>query len=329
MDVRDVLPRDAIPSVDDPEFGPGHVGADDDEVVVVDGDPPRAYPLRILGHHEVVNDVVPGAPAPVGGDDTGRDGEADVGGRPVAVTWCPICWSAVAYDRRVDGRTLTFGVSGKLADDSLVLYDRETETEWQQTSGRAIAGEFEGRRLAALPAGVTTYGEFRDAHPDGVVLQPPTAGDGTDTAGAYDVAPYEAYRERDAFGLHGMRGEGPPREWDRTDLDPKTVVLGVEADGDAVGYPAPAVAAAGGVLTDRVGGTDAVVVGDGDRLHAYADPGHDWALVDGALRGDGAVWTPATGESDDGRSLDPLAARRLFAFAWQDLHGPDAFYGLD
>ena len=109
MHVESVLPRDAIPSVDAPEFGPRYVGDPGDEVVVVDAEPPRAYPIRLLSYHEVVNDVL----------DAGGDR------RPIAVTWCPICWSAVVYDRTVAGRTLEFGVSGKLADDALVL-DRKS-----------------------------------------------------------------------------------------------------------------------------------------------------------------------------------------------------------
>ncbi|MFT4947740.1 MAG: hypothetical protein ACI8TL_001989, partial [Natronomonas sp.] len=88
MNVQSVLPKDAIPSIDDPSFGQEFFGDPDDEVIVVDGDPPRAYPVRVLSYHEIVNDVVDG--------------------RPVAVTWCPICWSAAVYDRTVDGKTLTF-----------------------------------------------------------------------------------------------------------------------------------------------------------------------------------------------------------------------------
>ncbi|WP_435064648.1 DUF3179 domain-containing protein [Halobaculum sp. EA56] len=306
-EIREVLPRDAIPSIDDPEFGPSYFGEGSDEVIVVDGDPARAYPVRVLSYHEVVNDAV-----------------AEV---PIAVTWCPICWSALVYDRRVDGEALTFGVSGNLADDSLVLYDRETGSEWQQTSGRCLRGPHEGRTLALRPSAVVTYDRFRDEYPDGVVLQPVRGrGPGESPAAAYDMAPYEGYRERSAFGLHGMRGEGEPREWDRADLDPKTVVLGVEHGGDAVGYPAPAVEAEGGVLADRVGDLAVVVFGDGDRLYAYEDPGVEFERRDGEIRGDGTTWSAATGESADGRRLDPVTTRRLFAFAWQDIHGPEAFY---
>jgi len=304
MNVQDVLPRDAIPSVDDPAFAREYFGDADDEVVVVDGSPARAYPLRVLSYHEVVNDVVDG--------------------RPVAVTWCPICWSAVVYDRVVDGRTLSFGVSGKLADDALVLYDRETETEWKQPTGEAIAGPLAGSRLTALSSPMVTYGRFRADHPEGVVLQPVRDGD---PRAVYDMAPYEAYAAGEDFGLYGMRGEGPRRSWDREDLAAKAVVLGIEHGGDAVGYPVERVAAAGGVVTDAVGGLDVVVAVAEDGIHAYENPGLAFALGDGEVHADGATWDPVTGESDDGRRLERVPGRRLFAFAWQDAHGPDAFYG--
>jgi len=306
MQVRDVLPRDAIPSVDSPRFGTDYFGEDGDDVVAVEHDDrARAYPLRILSYHEVVN----------------------VAEEDLAVTWCPICGSAVVYEATVDGRALTFGVSGKLADDGLVLYDRETESEWHQPTGECLDGPFAGERLRALPASVLPYGRFREAYPDGEVLQPERGrGEPGGPAAAYDMDPYEAYFDREAFGLHGMRGMGEPRSWDREDLGPKAVVLGLELGGEAVAYPRERVAEAGGLVTDTVGGRRiTVVLADGE-LHAFATPEVDLSLADGSLRGDGTTWDPATGESADGRRLDRLPGRRLFAFAWQDAHGRGTFY---
>jgi len=312
---REVLPRDAIPSIDEPVFADAHHGTPSDEAVVLDGDPPRAYPIRILGSHEVVNDVVEG--------------------RPIAVTWCPICGSAAVYDRRVDGRTLTFGVSGVLVDDALVLYDRETGTEWRQTTGEAIGGELAGADLALLPHTIERIGPFLATNPTAEVLQPERGP--ADAAFAlerfYPADQYRGYVTDDEFGLYAMRGEGERRTWDRTDLDPKTPVLGVERDGAAVGYPRPVVESAGGVLHDDVGGLSVVVTlaanvetPEDGRLYAYEDPGFPLELHEGALRGDGTTWDPATGESDDGRRLQRVPARHLYAFAWQDAHGPTAFY---
>ncbi|MFC7045264.1 DUF3179 domain-containing protein [Halobacteriaceae archaeon GCM10025711] len=313
MNVRNVLPRDAIPSVDDPAFGDAYDGDPDDEVIVVAGDPARAYPVRFLHYHEIVNDVVDGT--------------------PVAVTWCPLCGSAVVYDRTVDGRTLTFGVSGKLADDDLVMYDRETGSEWKQSLGECIAGDLSGASLTVLPAAMTTWARFRADHPAGVVLRPPggaseAASETDDPAPIdYDEEPYRAYFEMDGFGLAAHRGTGG-RAWDREDLDPKAVVLGVESGDDALGFPLPRVEDAGGGVEASVGDRSVVVFATSDGIHAFENPGLSFAPDDdGGFRADGARWDGATGESDDGRTLDRVPSKRLFAFAWQDDHGPGSFFG--
>lgn len=117
---------------------------------------------------------------------------------------------------------------------------------------------------------------------------------------------------------------GAKRGWD--DLDPKTVVLGVTpTDGGALGFPLPAVEAAGGVVEATVGGTD-IVLATGDGLYAFKRPDFSLRIEDGFLHGDGTVWLPAAGKSDDGRRLQRVPTRRLYAFAWQGDHGPDAFY---
>jgi len=306
VNVQNVLPRDAIPSIDQPTFGPEYFGVADDEVLVVDGDSPRAYPIRILSYHEIVNDVVDG--------------------QPVAVTWCPICWSAAVYDRRVNGQRLTLGTSGKLADDVLVMYDRETESEWQQSTGAAIAGELQGERLSMVDSSLLTWETFQRQYPDGEVLQPPK---GSETAQEhYDMAPYERYSERNEFGLYGMRGEGPRRTWDRTDIGAKTEVLGVEIGDGAVGFPLHRITAEDGLVTATVGGRDIVVVETPEGATAFVKPEFELNHRNGQIYGDEATWNPITGTSDDGRQLEKLPTRRLFAFAWQDAHGPDSFYCL-
>jgi len=312
VNVRQIIPRDAIPSVDDPEFGSDYSGEADDLVVAVEGaDRARAYPVRYLQFHEVVNDSL---------DDD-----------PLAITWCPLCGSAVVYDRRHEGRTLEFGVSGKLADDDLVLYDRETGSEWKQSSGECIGGRFAGDTLSARPASVLPWRRFRDAHPDGEVLRRPggrseAASEGDAPAPIdYGESPYGDYFESDGFGLAAHRGNGS-REWDRDDLDPKTVVLGVECGDDALGFPLPRVRNADGVVRATVGARDVVVFATRDAgIHGYADPGYDFAVTDGGVEADGTVWNPATGRAADGRALERLSARRMFAFAWRDDHGADAF----
>jgi hypothetical protein len=323
MNVRQVVPKDAIPSVDDPEFRDDHEPAEGTVVALVHDGDARAYPLRYLDYHEIVNDVV--------------------GGVPVAVTWCPLCGSAVVYDRRVDeistvdpaavaADELSFGVSGKLADDDLVMYDRETDTEWKQSSGVAIAGPLDGAELAVRPATVTTWARFAEAHPDARGLAPPggesEAASATDEPAevSYDERPYADYFEADGFGLAAHRGEGSAREWPRDDIAPKAVVLGVELAGDALGVPLPELERAGGVATVTVGGTDVVVAATDAGIHAFVNPGTEFASTEDGLRADGTTWDPVTGHGEDGRSLDRVPARRLFAFAWRDDHGDDAFW---
>ncbi len=308
MKVTSVLPKDSIPSIDNPEFGQSYFGVSTDEVIVFESSPARAYPIRILSYHEIVND--------------------EINDPSIAVTWCPICWSAIVYERRINNKILTFGMSGKLADDALVMFDRETGSEWKQPTGVSISGEFEGSKLPILVSQLMTWNQFRETYPDGLVLQ---AVHGNNTsmespAARYDMKPYERYKSSEEFGLFGMRSQGERRTWNRTDLDAKTVVLGIEYAGTAKAYPIPVVGAQGGVITDSIGDLSIVVILTADQIVAYENPGYEFSNKNETIYGDGTQWDPVTGEGDDGRVLTPVPSRRMFAFAWQDAHGEDSFY---
>lgn len=316
MRVRQVVPRDAIPSVDTPTFGEDYDGRADDDAIVVDSDPPRAYPLRYLNYHEIVNDTI----------DSG----------PIAVTWCPLCASAIVYDREVDDRVLTFGVSGKLADDDLVMYDRETESEWKQSLGRSIAGPLAGHELTVLPATITPIGQFRDSYSDGLVLQPPggkseASGPGPEPRTVeYESDPYDDYFSATGFGLDAHRGDDG-RSWDRDDLGPKTIVFGFLINQAAKAVPLPVIENSDGVVSLRVGGRSISLFDTPNGVHAYFDEGLTFSPTDDGnlFRANGTEWTGTNGTSDDGRSLNRAPFRRLFAFTWQDDHGPEAFYFPD
>ncbi len=314
MNVKQVLPPDAIPSVDAPEFGHGYTGDDDDMVLAVElTKVVRGYPIRYLNYHEIVNDRI--------------------GGEPIAVTWCPLCGSGIVYERKVEGKTLEFGVSGKLADDDLVMYDRETESEWKQSTGWCIGGELEGNSLAVKPAQLVSWSVFRERYPNGLVLQPPggesEAASDSDTPAQidYDDRPYRSYFEMDGFGLGAHRGD-QSRKWNRDDnISPKTVVLGIEIEDSALGFPLSRVLDAGGIVQETVGGKDVVVVATEDLgIHGYYNPGYLFNRSGEEFRADGTTWDPVTGKAEDGRVLERVPARRLFAFTWQDDHGPTAFY---
>ncbi len=180
-------PRDGIPALDAPGFV--QVGAkrgiEDREPVIaleVEGETPRAYPVRYLMWHEIVNDTV--------------------GGMPVAVTFCPLCNSGMVFDRRVGGRVLSFGVTGKLRNSDMVMYDRETESWWQQATGEGIVGEMTGRDLRPLPSWMESWDEFRTRNPDGLVMAEPASGR------SYGRNPYVSYDSSARPFLYS--GELPP-----------------------------------------------------------------------------------------------------------------------
>ncbi len=188
-------PKDGIPAIDRPAFttvakaaGSGLAGRSPVISVVVRGDA-RAYPLRVLMWHEIVNDTV--------------------GGLPVAITWCPLCNSAVVFDRRLGGRVLDFGTTGKLRHSDLVMYDRQTESWWQQFLGTAIVGTLAGRRLEMLPMRMESFERFARRFPAGRVLVPNH--DGTRRYGRNPYLRYDS-RSRPYFPVGGLPAGVPPLE---------------------------------------------------------------------------------------------------------------------
>lgn len=172
-----VLPPDAIPSIDDPQFvdiATADEYLEDAEPVVyldINGDV-RAYPVQILIWHEIVNDVV--------------------GGRPVAVTYCPLCNSAVTYSREIGDETVTFGTSGALFNSALVMYDRTTETLWTHYDGRAVVGVLTGFRLDPISSPLLAWGDFKAEFPDALVLDRDRTGARRD----YGSNPYGGYDDQ-------------------------------------------------------------------------------------------------------------------------------------
>ena len=202
-------PRDVIPPLDNPAF----VTIEEASEWLSDREPVasldfngevRAYPLRILTWHEIVND--------------------QVGDVPVVVTYCPLCNSAVGFDRRVDGQTLRFGVSGLLRNSDLVMWDRETESLWQQITGESIVGELAGTQLEFIPTPIVAWGDFRRTFPDAMVLSRDTGFDR-----AYGTNPYEFYDSSSRPFL--FSGETDPR------YPAMERVVGVTIDDSNKAYP--------------------------------------------------------------------------------------------
>lgn len=166
-------PKDGIPAIDRPKFvGVAQAGAwlDPREPVIGverNGDA-RAYPLQILIYHEIVND--------------------SVGGEPLAVTFCPLCNASLVFDRHVAGRMLDFGTTGLLRNSDLVMYDRQTQSWWQQFTGTAIVGELNGSELRLVPSSIVAFATFRASYPEGRVLSRDTG-----YSRPYGRNPYRGY----------------------------------------------------------------------------------------------------------------------------------------
>jgi len=165
--------KDGIPSVSDPAMetvdeASAWLGARSPVIAIqIDGEA-RAYPLAILMWHEIAND--------------------EIAGTPVAVTFCPLCNSAVTFDRRVNGDLLDFGVSGLLRNSDLIMYDRQSETWWQQLTGEGLAGEYAGVLLDIVPSQVIGFDSFAERFPDGQVMSRDTG-----HYRQYGVNPYANY----------------------------------------------------------------------------------------------------------------------------------------
>jgi hypothetical protein len=202
--------KDGIPAIDAPRF----VAVEDVDFLedrepvielVVEGEA-RAYPIQILIWHEIVND--------------------DIGGVPVAVTFCPLCNTAIAFDRRVDEQTLDFGTTGNLRNSDLVMYDRQTESWWQQFGGEALVGELAGAKLEQLPSRIMAWADFSREHAEGKVLSRDTG-----FSRPYGENPYVGYDSVDSPPIF------PTKNADDDRLPPKERVVFVERAAEAVVVP--------------------------------------------------------------------------------------------
>ena len=192
IDFSDIIsggpPKDGIPAIDNPKFklvsNITDLSAKEPVIVLNVNNESKAYPLRILMWHEIANDTV--------------------GDLPVTVTYCPLCNASVVFDRRVQGRVLDFGVSGKLRHSDMIMYDRQTESWWQQFVGRGIVGDMTGVKLKRLPARVMPFEAFKSTYPKGLVMVAPDK-----SARRYGENPYVKYDSSINPFLYRGRYEGP------------------------------------------------------------------------------------------------------------------------
>jgi len=200
--------KDGIPAILKPVFIPADRAdflKNDDRVLAFElNGEAKAYPIKILNWHEIVNDTI--------------------GGRPILVTYCPLCGTGMAFDPMIEGKRYTFGVSGLLYKSDVLMYDHQTESLWSQIQREAVTGPLTGTRLKLLPLVHTTWGAWRAEHPKTQLLS-------TDTGYKRDYTrdPYESYARSDRLMFPVGKGD------DR--LSPKAWVLGIELDGIARAYP--------------------------------------------------------------------------------------------
>lgn len=280
----------------------------------------RAYPLAILIWHEIVNDVI--------------------GETPVAVTFCPLCNSSIAFDRRVDGETLFFGTTGNLRNSDLIMWDDKTQSWWQQFTGEGIVGAYTGTTLTMLPSQVVGFEQFKQQYPQGQVLSRETG-----TSRSYGSNPYTFYDSSQQPFL--FTGELDTR------LPATAHVLAGVVGGQPVAYPFE-VLQTEFVINDTVGGEAVVAlwqVGVASALDAsQIDEGRDigtaalfsrnlngqtltfTAAEGGLIRDDqtGSIWnafgTATEGDLKDGQ-LQQLVGAPHFWFAWAAFQPETAVYG--
>lgn len=321
------IAKDGIPALDAPIF----VSISDaqewltntEPVVVIEVDGiAKAYPIQILTWHEIVND--------------------EVNGLPVSVTFCPLCNSTLAFVRELDGVTYDFGTTGRLRNSNLVMYDRQTESWWQQATGEALVGELVGNTLERISAPMTSFAAFQENYPEGQVLS-------TETGFTRDYGrnPYDGY---DMSGSIPFLFDGEFSD----ELEPIEHVLGVEVNDAATAY-AFTLLEEEIVINDTVAGVPVVV---------FWQPGTNTALGAGVIANaadigsanafertldgqeltfsemDGVIFDMETGTTWDifgnaikggleGERLMPVTSSNHFWFSWHSFRPDTAVYGLE
>jgi hypothetical protein len=315
-DLRLAAEEDAIPAIfaEDDLFVnviDGNLEWDDQDPIIglVVGDDARAYPIRLLSSHEIVNDVV--------------------GGEPVVVTWCPLCFSAMVFSRIVDDKELTFGVSGFLYNNNLVMYDHRTNTLWSQLVAEAVKGAYHGERLELFPSVMTSWGEWRERYPKTRVLSAERLGLLADDV----VDPYVGYYSN---GIAGLTGQADTD----TALNPKELVVGLTVGEFSRAYPISEVRRLG-TINDTLGEAPLLLVLDEGlesiivfrRITGEQELTFSAAQGDGLLRDEetGSLWEITTGQAIagplEGQRLPRLAGPLVFWFAWSEFQPKGDVYG--
>ena len=236
-------PRDGIPAIDKPVFvavdEANFLKAEDRVLGLSRGGVTKAYPVKILDFHEIVND--------------------EFGDEAVVVSYCPLCGTGMAFDAEVAGEARSFGVSGLLYNSDVLLYDRESESLWSQIMRKSVSGPLKGQELVQIPMAHTTWRDWRERHPDTVVLSTKTG-----YARDYSQSPYGGYElsERVWFPVANQSQKYHPKE----------LVIGVNVDGNVKAYPFAELSKGENTISDKLGPMDVLVEFDpGNRTGRILD----------------------------------------------------------
>lgn len=264
--------RDGIPSLDYPAFvnakDAGFLKSKDRVLGIEVNGVTRAYPIRILNYHEIVNDIV--------------------GGEAVVITYCPLCGSGMAFNAEINDKNFEFGVSGLLYNSDVLLYDRQTGSLWSQIMQISITGTMKGTRLKAIPLSQTTWRDWRARHPDTDVLSTETG-----YRRNYKANPYPNYgRSRRLYF--------PVSEESRL-YHRKSMVMGLEVDGEFKAYPFEELEKGTGRFSDEL---------NGEKFEVYYDHRNETARI----------------FADSGDELPTVMA---FWFAWYAFHPDGEVYTAD
>lgn len=317
--IKPLLPRDSIQAIDDPQFVPADIAApsmkENERVigVIINGDA-RAYPIPILSVHEIINDVV--------------------GGEPIAVTWCPLCYTALVFSSKIDrdSQILTFGVSGNLLYNTLVMYDRQTESLWSQLYGASIEGPLSNETLGIFPSVHTDWKTWISQYPDSLVLskeltcaQFDCGTYASNPRGSYYVDPYASYY---IMPDEGVIDRQIPRE--EVAMTSKKKVLGVLVGAQARAYPY-AVLSEQPLINDTINGVPVLIWFDNDTQTGVAFVRRDDDLVLTFVLSDDfpdlvldietrSLWQPLSGIAVagplKGQRLPSLVVTSAFEFGW-------------
>jgi len=299
-------PPDGIPSIDQPKFIQSENAefVSDNDIVIgvnINGEI-KAYPLSIMTWHEIVNDYF--------------------GELPVAVTYCPLCFTHQVFERTIDGKVVEFGTSGKLYNSNLVMYDRMTNSFWSQSLGYAIKGEKTGEMLKTIPFDVMKWKDWKKQYPDTLVLSTET-GHGR----PYSSDPYSDYF-KDPRVLFPVSNED-----DR--LEKKVIIVGVQDRGVFKAYP-QAIIEQQSVINDRVGSKNILLVSTVPHMARIFDRTVDGQILDFEFVGDKiidtntqSVWN-IEGEAISG-DLEGFKLKRKsyhpgFWFEWVAFHPQTGLY---